>query len=201
VKLKVKICGVTRREDAELACELGASALGFIFTNSPRRVTPAKAAILGSGLPERVVRYGVFVNAEPEEVVKMAQEASLTGIQLHGQESPAYVNALRKCLPLIRVMKALLPGSLAQAELFDCDSFLVDPPRAERREIEARDLIDFPSSLELYVAGGINDSNLLSLVAHARPHGVDLSSGVESSPGVKNPEKLRRFFALAKGIQ
>jgi len=198
-RVRVKICGITRREDAELAVELGADALGFIFwSGSPRRVDPAKAAAIGQGLPASVARVGVFVDASPEEVRLVAHEAALDAVQLHGSEA---VDEYR--LPGVMLIK-----SFDLAEGADT-ARAIALPRHVTPLVDAHDRVrrggtgrtanweraaGVARARPILLAGGLNAETVSAAVALVHPWGVDVSSGVESSPGVKSAERMRAFF-------
>ena len=184
--MMVKVCGITRREDAEAAVEAGASALGFIFApTSPRCVPPDQAAAVGSGLS--AWKVGIFVNETAASVEAVMRAAKLDVAQVYGGEAPAGA----------RVWKAFrvagVPGAVdstgAEAVLLDG---LANGQRFDWAL--ARGLAS-----KVIVAGGLDASNVADAIRAARPWGVDASSGLESSPGIKDPEKVRRFVEAALG--
>jgi phosphoribosylanthranilate isomerase len=214
-RLFVKICGLTRAQDAELAAGLGASALGFVFwANSPRYVSASVAKGIAANVPAHVLKVGVFVDQPLEEVVRIIDEAGLDVAQLHGHESPEY------CRELMVRLQADTTGTPVGSALwrnvfpvlgtadngstniddFDADVVLLvdayDPARFggtgktvnwdSAREIAAR--------RRTILAGGLNAANIKLAVRSVRPYGIDVSSGVESAPGVKDPNRLRTFF-------
>lgn len=218
----VKICGNTTLEDAQLAVELGADALGFIFAESKRRITPAQAAKIISTLPQRVERVGVVYSRDADEIGAIVHEAGLTAVQLHGGMDLALVNRLRERLgakvDLIQTLHWVV-GTDSSEKL-----------RAELSEIHAagtvnRVLIDSrvgaagggtgvsfdweaarslfeeaaDKGLHIIVAGGLRPENVAEAIHQLKPWGVDVSSGVEASPGRKDPEKLAGFLRSAKG--
>jgi phosphoribosylanthranilate isomerase len=196
---RVKVCGITRREDAALAVALGADALGFIFwSKSPRAIEPAVARAVHAALPPLVSRVGVFVNASPTDVAEVVRTAGHDVVQLHGDEpaeSYAGVGA--------RVMKvASLETEVDVARVIawpEAVTPLVDAVDRERRGGTGR-VADWvlaarvAAARPMLLAGGLNPANVGEALARVRPWGVDVSSGVEDAPGIKNPARLRAFF-------
>jgi phosphoribosylanthranilate isomerase len=198
-RVRVKVCGITRREDAALAVSLGADALGFVFwPGSPRVVDPLVARDLHSGLPPLVSRVGVFVNASPDDVAEVVRVARLDVVQLHGDEAVepyAQVGA--------RIMKVAALESPA-----DVDRVVAWPPHvtplvdavdhARRGGTGIR--ADWTYAAEVararaaMLAGGLTAGNLAAAIEQVAPWGIDVSSGVEAAPGIKSPARLRAFF-------
>jgi phosphoribosylanthranilate isomerase len=181
--MMVKICGITRREDAEAAVEAGASALGFIFVpSSPRRVTPEQAAVLSRGLA--AWKVGVFVNETAVSIEAVMRAASLDIAQVYGGEAPEGV----------RVWKAFRVAGVPAVDLTGAEAVLLDG-RANGQPFDwalARGVAD-----KVILAGGLDASNVADAIRVARPWGVDASSGLETSPGIKDHEKVRRFVEAA----
>lgn len=168
----VKICGITRREDAELALELGADALGFVLVrSSPRFIDPSMVR----GMPGRKV--GVFENESVETVLRIADEANLDAIQLHGDETPEMCARMDR--PVIKAFRTR--GNFGA---YAVHSILVDGPDWAL----ARDVPN------VIVAGGLDAGNVRQAIALSCAFGVDVARGVESSPGVKDPVRMRAFF-------
>ena len=197
---RVKVCGITRPEDAELAVELGAWALGFIlWPGSARHVDPAMAAGIARGMRRRVQLAGVFVNQPLDEVVRAAGDLGLTHVQLHGDEGPSFCAAVaqRTACRVIKATRIRARSDVADAERFHTDLHMFDGPgngrtwdwglAAERR-----------NRTPLIVAGGLTAENVGEAIERVRPWGVDVASGVESAPGIKDPELLREFFAAVE---
>ncbi|MCC6988603.1 MAG: phosphoribosylanthranilate isomerase [Acidobacteria bacterium] len=197
---RVKVCGITRREDAALAVSLGADALGFIFwARSPRAIVPAAARAIHAQLPPFVTRVGVFVNASPDEVAEATRVAGLDVVQLHGDEpveTYADVGA--------RVMKVAALETMADVDRVLAWPLsvtpLVDAVDRDRRGGTGR-VADWALAARVAVirpivlAGGLNADNVCEAVSRVRPWAVDVSSGVEDAPGLKSPTRLRAFFA------
>jgi phosphoribosylanthranilate isomerase len=200
----VKICGLTRGEDAELAVALGASAVGFIFwPKSPRVVSPARAREIGDRLPPFVTRVGVFVDEPPAGVERIVDLARLDCVQLHGDETLEDFRTLRA-----RVIKTVTlddAGAVARAKGLPAGVIpLVDATDRERRGGTGRAAdwdraADLAATRTTILAGGLTAENVRAAVERVRPWAIDTSSGVESAPGVKSAERLRRFFAAVAG--
>jgi phosphoribosylanthranilate isomerase len=199
VRTRIKICGLTRFEDAELAVELGADALGFVFwPDSPRVVRPEAVRDIVRHLPVLPVRVGVFVNARPDEVAYVAEVAALDVVQLHGDEN---VRDYQHVIP--RLIKSVHLGdeaALESAMRLPSDVVaLVDAVDAVRRGgtgqvADWTDAARLASRRPVMLAGGLTDENVAQAVLQVRPWAVDVSSGVESTPGIKSPDRMRAFF-------
>ena len=195
----VKICGITSEEDGLLAVAMGADAVGFLFAPSPRRVSPSTAAEISRRLPPEILTVGVFRNEDPRTVVDIANRARLRAVQLHGHESPEETRRVREQVG--RVIKAFRAGSdeLEQARDYGADIILVDADRPGSGRIFDWALAERAAgSLPVMVAGGLNPGNVAAAIAKTRPWGVDVSTGVESSPGRKDPLLVRDFIAAAR---
>ena len=200
----VKICGITNSGDARVAADAGADAVGFIFAESPRRVGVEEARRISIALPENVIRVGVFVDEEPAEVLRISREVGLDLAQLHGDEPPETVTALRAAG--VKVMKALRvrdAASLGALDEYEADLFLLDAYSATVRggtgerfdwgvakSLKGRD--------NIVVSGGLGPENVREAVEFFEPFGVDASSSLEDGPGRKNDELVRRFVLATK---
>ena len=207
--LRVKICGITDPDQGRAIAALGATALGFICARkSPRYATPERIRAIGQGLPARVARIGVFVNSPPAEVAAIARAGNLTGAQLHGDETPAECRALRELLPGVELIKAFRVRdrqTLAAISPYqDCvDTVLLDAfdPQQQGgtgRTLNWTELAGFRPPLPWLLAGGLNPENVGAALAHFSPNypdGIDLSSGIERSPGDKDLERAAALFA------
>jgi phosphoribosylanthranilate isomerase len=214
MSLWIKICGNTSLEDALLAVEAGADAVGFVFAPSPRRVTVAEAAAIASRLPSNVEKVGVFVDAELDEICTAVRICGLTGAQLHFSAGPGLPSKLRESLGAgLRILQVLHFGADAAEQAAalaldpNLDAVLVDSRTAgsvggtgrvfdwaEARKTVFRE----EGKLKLVAAGGLNPANVAEAIATLRPWGVDVVSGVESQPGCKDPAKVREFVARAR---
>jgi phosphoribosylanthranilate isomerase len=200
----VKICGITRAEDARLAASLGATAIGFIFwPSSPRAISPLRARAIVDALPASVTTVGVFVNAGRDEIEAAADEANLQAVQLHGDETPDLARSLSR-----RVIKAIpLTGDIDErVNEWPGTMLLLDAHDAARRGGTGR-VVDWDRAAaiarahDIILAGGLGPGNVADAVARVRPAGIDVSSGVESSPGIKDPGKLRALFDALAGVE
>ena len=204
--MRVKFCGITRIEDAGEAARLGAWAIGLIHHEpSPRRVNPGVAAEIGAELRRRLEVVGVFVNPTLEEVVRAAEDESLTMLQLHGDEGPAFCQEVARRTGC-RVIKAFRVRSSAEvhaAEAFRTELHLFDALRPGTRggtgeSFDWELLTDRRSTVPFLLSGGLSPENVAEAVGIAHPYAVDVASGVESAPGVKDHELMAAFFARAQ---
>lgn len=205
----VKICGITRLEDALKAVHLGADALGFVFAQSKRRINPCKAKTIVSKLPENVEKIGVFVNSSPEEVLSTAQYCSLTGLQFHGEESPQYCREFINNYTVIKAFRVnrtrgwdAIPAYRGKGTV---DRILLDTyvegiaggtgKAFPWRLLETK---NNGGDMPTIIAGGINSTNVKKLLHSVNPYGIDVSSGVEHYPGKKDHTKLEELFYTVK---
>jgi len=201
----VKVCGITNPADARVAAEAGADAVGFIFAESPRLVVAEEARRISIALPENVLKVGVFVNAPPEEVLRVAAEAGLDMAQLHGDETPETVAAVRAGgLPVMKAIRVRNADDLADVERFDADLLLLDA-YSEKARGGTGERFDWGVAKSLkgrgniVVSGGLAPENVREALDFFEPYGVDASSSLEDAPGKKNQESVRRFIVAAKG--
>ncbi len=199
---RVKICGITRLEDAELAVELGASALGFNFyPPSPRYIVPEDAFGIIRQLPPFVVTVGVFAD-EPNlnHVTDVAGEAGVNAVQLHNSGAPVSVGATLLRYPLIWTVAVANDFQPEDLKGFKATTFLLDTSHSTLRGGTGR-TFDWALAREakkyghIILAGGVTPENVGEAIRTVRPYAVDVASGVESLPGKKDPAKLRAFFA------
>jgi phosphoribosylanthranilate isomerase len=207
----VKICGITRLQDAELAVELGAWAVGMVFYEpSPRRCGMDEAERIAAALRRRVELCGVFVNASLEQVERTSEQLGLTMLQLHGDEGPAFCleAARRTGAKVVKAAQVVGPGDIQDLERFHVDFHLLDarakaPGRQGLRggtgeTFDWELLATRRSNVPLILSGGLGPANVAEAIAKTRPFAVDTASGTESAPGHKDPDKLRDFFAGAQ---
>ncbi len=199
---RVKICGITRVEDALAAVRLGADALGLNFwPGSKRYIAPADARDIVRHLPPFVTAVGVFVNPTREEVLR-AQDASGVGVvQLHGDEPPALCASIP--FPVVKAIRVSDARALAALASYEVQAFLFDASCAGYGgggvAFDWRIAAAAPASgVPVILAGGLHPGNVAEAVRAVRPWAVDVASGVESAPGVKDPEKMRLFIERAK---
>jgi phosphoribosylanthranilate isomerase len=204
--MKIKICGITNREDAEVAVAAGADAVGFVmFRKSPRWVEPAVARSIIAGLPPFVLPVGVFVNEEAERVRVLMDECGLALAQLHGDESALYCEHLgRPALKAIRLKDRGTFLALAEFQgLANVRGVLIDTFSDQAyggtgKTVDWTLAQEAARSTPIILAGGLTPANVAEAIALVRPYGVDVSSGVEQSPGKKDPEKVKAFIQAAR---
>lgn len=198
----VKICGITNEADALLATALGADAVGFVFAPSPRQVTVAQARDIARRLPPEVMTVGVFRDERPQRVADVVFEAGLRAAQLHGHETPQITREVRR-LGVPFVIQAFAAGSRALDHALEhrADVILVDSASPGSGTVFDWTLIDgVPPGCKVLLAGGLTPENVATAIRRVEPWGVDVSSGVEASPGRKDPVKLKRFMDAARSV-
>ena len=198
----MKICGITNLEDARHAAACGADALGFVFyPGSPRFVAPDQARRIVAELPPIVTTVGLFVNEPPARIREMVEFCGLNTVQLHGEEEPD------QCIyPPCRVIKAfrLKQGmddsvfSAYQVSALLLDAYVPDKLGGTGQRCDWDRAAEVASRHRVILAGGLNPENVAEAVRQVHPYGVDVSSGVESKPGQKNPEKVAMFIRMAR---
>lgn len=194
----VKICGTTTEEDALLAVAMGADAVGFVFAPSPRRITAQTAADIVKRLPPEILTVGVFRDESPERVVEVVNGSGLKGAQLHGHETPDQTAFVRERVPLVIQGFAAGDPAVSRAGDYPADVVLLDSPSPGSGQVFDWQLAEVPDGLRVMLAGGLTPANVGEAIAKVHPWGVDVVSGVESSPGRKDPVKVRAFVAAAK---
>jgi phosphoribosylanthranilate isomerase len=207
--VRVKICGITNREDAEAAVAAGADALGFIlFPGSKRFIAMEEAIRIVEGLAPFVTTVAVTVNAV-KEFTNLGWRKQLKNFgvaQLHGEESPAHVKAVSKYLPVIKVFPADLAQKISPAD-YAVSAFMLDTPAAERggtgRVFDWSLATEFKARIggkPLVLSGGLTPENVAKAIEAVHPYAVDVASGVEASPGRKDHAKLRDFIQICKSL-
>jgi phosphoribosylanthranilate isomerase len=218
VSLWIKICANTSLEDASQAVDAGADAVGFVFAPSPRRVTAAEVAAIVPHLSGAVEKIGVFVDAGLEEIEETVRASGLTGVQLHSDVAPDVAAQLRSRFgSALRILRVVHFGHGAQEQVTaimrdtSVDAILVDSHTATAVGgtgivfdwQQARDSV-FQNGESRYgrmvVAGGLTPGNVSEAIATLKPWGVDVASGVEASPGRKDPAKVRDFISCARAV-
>jgi len=203
----VKICGITNLQDALMAVEAGADALGFNFYRpSPRYVEPAVAREIIEELPHEVLKVGVFVNEEtPESLLEIARAVGIKALQLHGDESPEYCAALGDWF-LIKVLsqQQLIDGAL---EDYNVSAVMIDAGDKDTRGGTGR-VVDWSLAArfrnvvpKLFLAGGLSPQNIQEAIAVVQPYAVDACSRLEDSPGKKNHELVREFISKSRSVK
>ncbi len=211
----IKICGITSLEDAEVAIAAGADALGFVFAESPRRVYPQAVRDITEKLPQSIEKIGVFVDASFDDITQTCEAAGLTGVQLHGSHahnSKSLRTSIGKASRVLQVVRydGDAAGFAAELRIFhnnSADAVLIDTCVAGRQGgtgipfdwTEAREsfLREAPH-LRLITAGGLRPENIRHAIQTLEPWGVDVSSGVEASPGKKDPQRVAEFIRIAR---
>jgi len=207
--MRVKICGITKAEQAKAIAALGATALGFICTSkSPRYISPAKIAEIVAELPSEIDKIGVFVNADRNEIREVVDLAGLSGVQLHGDESPQFCQQIKSDLPQLETIKAIALKtreslSVVQVYLNCVDTLLLDAYHPKMRggtgkAIDWEILKEFRSPLPWFLAGGLTPENISLALSQTQPSGIDLSSGLERVPGDKDLNKVKDLFKKIK---
>ena len=198
----VKVCCITRVEDALQAVESGASALGFIFwPRSPRYITPERVRQIVSALPAGVATVGVFVDTDGDDIRRTAEASGINTVQLNDDSAPDVMTKIG--LPVLRAVT--LPDSdRVVAEWPEDVTLLLDAHDPVRRggtgmTVDWQQAAELARRRRLVLAGGLRPSNVAEAIAVVRPYGVDVCSGVESTPGVKDHDKVAQFLANARG--
>jgi phosphoribosylanthranilate isomerase len=207
---KIKICGVTRTEDAEMVVSAGADFIGINFWPNSKRFVPAdraKAIAAAARTAGPIAVVGVFVNSRMDEVVAIARDLQLDAIQLHGDESPAEVTAIHRFTgcSMWKAVAVGRPGDLSQLDVWPADAILLDTPTAGRGGSGkvfdwtlARDARRTYPRRAFVLAGGLAPDNVAIAIAEVDPWGVDVASGIETAPGIKDPAKTITFITRAR---
>jgi phosphoribosylanthranilate isomerase len=202
--VRIKICGITNAEDARLAADLGAQALGFIFyPKSPRAIEPEAAHDIIKNLSPLVLSVGVFVDEEAAIVRELAATVGLDWVQLHGRETPDYCRALgRRVIKGFRVqgqdILAELPNYRDAVQAFLLDAYRPGTPGGTGDTFDWKVASRAKEFGPVILAGGLTAANVGQALKTAQPAGLDVASGVEAAPGRKDPEKLRAFFEAVR---
>ncbi|MEH1930160.1 phosphoribosylanthranilate isomerase [Nostoc sp.] len=210
--MRVKICGITQPQQSIAIASLGATALGFICVpTSPRYMTTSQIRAAVAELPANIDTIGVFANASIPEISQIVVDSGLTGVQLHGDESPDFCYQLHQALPNIEIIKALRIGSLehldtAIAYTKYVDALLLDAYHPQQlggtgKTLDWRMLEQFYPNCPWFLAGGLTADNIVEALNQVSPSGIDLSSGVERSPGDKDLDKVALLFHSLKNIE
>jgi len=197
----MKVCGITRLEDALHAVEHGATALGFVFwPPSPRFISSDRAAQIVAELPDEVTTVGVFVNEAVDEIRSVVAKTGIIAVQLHGDEPPSYADAIG--CPILRSTTVDAAAAVGDAWPMST-TLLVDAADLVRRGGTGQ-VVDWSRAAALartrpiVLAGGLTPDNVADAIAMVRPYGLDVSSGVEAAPGVKDKQKVTHFLANAR---
>ena len=199
---QIKICGITNESDALHAVACGADALGFVFfTASPRSVTPEQARSIIARLPSEITTVGLFVNEQPEIVNQVAADSGIDLVQLHGDETAENCRQIGR--PLIKALRVRNAESLAAWDQYPVTAILLDAWHPEKfggtgEPCDWGLAADLARQTTIILAGGLSPENVAEAVKIVKPHAVDVSSGVEKSPGQKDPDKVAAFIKNAR---
>lgn len=201
----MKICGITREDDALLAVAMGADAVGFVFAPSKRQIAPSIARDIVRRLPPEILTVGVFRDEAPGRVIDIVNTAGLRAAQLHGHESAETTRLVRGRVPLvIKAFPAGDPG-LDHADDYGADAILIDSPRPGSGEVFDWTLAEGrPDGHRVILAGGLTPDNVADAIRQVGPWGVDVASGVESDrgePGQKDARKVKAFIDAARAAR
>ncbi len=200
--VKVKICGITNLEDALAAAEAGADALGFVFyPDSPRFIDPGNARAIIAKLPVFITSVGVFVDESEDLIRRIIREGGIQILQFHGSESPILCTRFRE--KVIKAIRIKDEDSISEMQMYDVDTFLLDTyldcaKGGTGKTFNWKYAEMAKKNGRIILSGGLNPSNIGDAVRQLKPYGVDVSSGVEISPGKKDHVKIREFIENAK---
>jgi phosphoribosylanthranilate isomerase len=203
-RTRIKVCGITNIEDANAAVQMGVDALGFIFTDkSPRYILPEKAKKIVEELPPFLFKVGVFVDENKQEIEEIVHYLGLNSVQLHGDEDPAFCQNLTLLMPSCSIIKAFRLGSHSKdadfmqyhkaVSGFLLDTYVKGTDGGTGVPFDWNVLKTLNIMFPFIVAGGLNPTNITEALTIATPFGVDVNSGVEHSPGMKDHVKMMRF--------
>ena len=201
--VRIKICGITRVEDALFAVRAGADAIGLVFAVSPRQIAPEAAREIISRIPPFVTPVGLFVNESPERIREVALSCGFRTVQLHGDEPPDYLAQLQG-FKIIKAFRIHTREDIGVLGTYKADAYLLDAFTPQRRGGTGK-TFDWKIALEakkigpIILAGGLTPENVARAVKLVEPYGVDVSSGVEAAPGVKDAALVEEFIKAAKG--
>ena len=202
--VKIKICGMTNKADAISASRLGADMLGFVFYKKSKRCVEAVVARdIISGLPASILKVGVFVDEEPGKVLDLAATASLDALQFHGSETPEYCAAFRGKHKVIKAFRLEERKDLKHINDYDVDLYLLDTFKSGTaggtgKAFDWKIVTDFEFLRPVILSGGLSPKNVSRAIREVVPYGVDVSTGVEESPGKKDPELMKKFIEEAR---
>ena len=202
--VKIKICGLTREEDVNAAIDAGADVLGFVFTSSPRRITSETAIRLLGGVPGGVLRVGLFLNQDRAEIEQVISSVPLDVLQFHGSESAAECEVYG--LPWLKAvaMENSHSAMLAESAYPGAMGLLLDSHKTGKRGGSGK-VFDWsfssPQSKPVWLAGGLHEGNVARAIRTVRPYAVDVSSGVEAAPGIKDAAKIAAFVKAVREVE
>ncbi len=197
--VRIKICGITRLEDALICAEAGVDLIGFIFyPGSKRYIEPEKVRKITLNLPPFIFKVGVFVNEDKEKIIDIARYTGIDIIQLHGDESPEYCQSLRKEFPIIKAFRIKDLKDVEQVfeyrEIIPLFDTYTESYGGSGKRFNWNLLKDIREKIKyFFLAGGLNIDNVEEAIKVIKPYGIDVSSGVEISPGIKDKDKIIGF--------
>ena len=195
----VKICGITNEADALMAVAMGADALGFVFASSSRQVQPDTVRDIVRHVPDEILTVGVFRDESAQRIVEVVAATGLGGVQLHGRESPGEATWVKARVPFVVQAFGAADPRLARVDDYDVDAVLLDAAvPGSGRTFDWSLVGDLPRRRRVLLAGGLGPDNVADAVRSVRPWGVDVSSGVERGPGLKDVRRVRRFITEAR---
>ena len=195
----VKICGITNEDDALLAVAMGADAVGFVFAPSPRQIAPQRAYDITRRLPPEILTVGVFRNELPSRVIEIAHKAGVKGVQLHGRETAEQSQEIAGHFRWVIKAFGADDENLPRADEYGTDLILLDAPNPGSGKVFDWSVAgDAPDSVRMILAGGLTPDNVAAAVEEVQPWGVDVSTGVEKSPGKKDAIAVKRFIENAR---
>lgn len=198
--IKIKICGITNKIDAVEAASLGADMLGFVFCKKSKRyVEPKAAADIINELPPSIGRVGVFVDEDASRVNDIAQDALLDTLQFHGDEAPGYCSGFRSKYKVMKAFRLKTKKDLKAVNYYDVDYILLDTYKGDSiggtgETFDWKILGDFEFLKPIFLSGGLRPDNVTAAIQAVAPYGVDVSTGVETSPGKKDAVLMKRFI-------
>ena len=203
MRVNIKICGLTREEDVGAAVEAGADALGFVFTDSPRRITIDTAIRLLGYVPGGILRVGLFLNQDRSEIERVINSVPLDVLQFHGSESETECGVYD--MPWLKAvaMESAESAQQAESDYPDAMGMLLDSHTAGKRGGSGK-VFDWSLSRSvakpIWLAGGLNATNVAQAIHIVRPFAVDVSSGVEAAPGIKDTSRIRAFIKAVREV-
>ncbi|MDP3791042.1 MAG: phosphoribosylanthranilate isomerase [Candidatus Omnitrophota bacterium] len=204
---KIKICGITNKKDAVEAAELGADMLGFVcYKKSKRYVEPKTIMDIANELPDRIAKVGVFVDEEAGKVSEIAQNCLLDTLQFHGDESPEYCARFKGAYKIIKAFKIKDKDSLKGINDYDVDFYMLDTHSDKLKggtgkSFDWKIIENFEFLRPVILSGGLNPSNVGQAIDKVFPYGVDVSSGIEESPGKKDLKLMKEFVENVRKSQ
>lgn len=201
---RIKICGLIRKEDIESVNRWLPDYIGFVFCESRRQVTPKQAGLLKAGLDDRIKAAGVFVNEPLNSIIQLCQNGIIDVVQLHGDESEAYIRELKEQIdcPVVKAVRVRSSEQIRQAENLSCDLLLLDTYQKGQYGGSGKtfDYALIPNlQKSFFLAGGLDNSNIAQAISACHPYGVDISSGVETD-GLKDDVKIRQIIQTIRSL-